>query len=98
MKTKKVLGLGLILMLVLVACGGGRPVAYRPIAFGENGHCYYAQDPGEALALQRTGLCPPDWTPTVMPAYWHHRYWNYYSSPAYYRVYVPEPARSVYVV
>jgi hypothetical protein len=89
--------LAVILCFAFAACSHGQPVAYRPVAYGEPGHCYYAQDFQEALALQRAGLCPPDWQPTLMPTYWHQRYWNYYSSPAYYSVYVPAPARTVYV-
>jgi hypothetical protein len=89
--------LGIILAASLVACGGGQHLAYRPIAFGQGGHCYYAQDPGEVLALQRAGLCDPTWTPLLMPPAWHQMYYPYYSSPAYVRSYVPAPSRSVYV-
>lgn len=87
------------LMLVvglLTGCGRGHPVAYRPIAFGENNQCYYVQNPAEVIALQQQGLCDPSWAPAVMPSYWHMRYWNYYSSPAYYTVYVPAPSRAAY--
>jgi hypothetical protein len=88
--------LAVALVLVLAACGQRHPVAYRPVAFGENGHCYYAQDPAETVALQRSGLCEPGWQPMLMPSYWHYRYWNYYSSAAYYQVYVPPASRTSY--
>jgi hypothetical protein len=84
---------------VLVACGGGggEKVAYRPVAFGADSQCYYADDPLEVQMLVNAGLCEPHWSPAAMPLAWHQRYWNYYSSPAYYQLYVPEPIRTVYV-
>jgi hypothetical protein len=82
--------------LILTGCGGSHPVAYRPAAFGENGHCYYAQDPLEAQTLINQGLCDRSWTPRLMPSLWHERYYTYYSSPAYYAVYVPVQSRSTY--
>lgn len=83
---------------VLTACGGdGEKIAYRPVAYGENNQCYYVNDPAEAQLLMDQGLCERSWVPTVMPMTWHHMYYPYYSSPAYYRVYVPVATRTVYV-
>jgi len=82
-------------LLSLAACSS-HPVAYRPAAFGENGHCYYAQSPLEAQALMNQGLCDRSWTPMLMPPIWHERYFSYYDSPAYYTVYVPVQSRSTY--
>lgn len=83
--------------VMLTGCGGGHHVAYRPIAYGENNQCYYVNNPVETIALQQAGLCQPGWAPTIMPIYWHQRYWNYYASPSYYRTYVPVASRSTYV-
>lgn len=85
----------MLAMLGLAACSS-RPLAYRPAAFGENGHCYYAQSPLETQMLFDQGLCDRSWVPMLMPSLWHQRYYNYYSSPAYYTVYVPAGSRSTY--
>jgi len=94
----KRLAIILTLMLIPIACGGGgHRVAYRPIAFGENNQCYYVNNPAEAQMLMDQGLCDRGWVPTIMPGYWHQRYYPYYASPAYYNTYVPVPVRTVYV-
>lgn len=82
----------------LAGCGGhGHATAYRPIAYGENGLCYYVQSPAEVVALQGAGLCGGAWIPTPMPLYWHQRYYPYYASGAYANVYVPAHVRTVYI-
>lgn len=88
----------LALALGLTGCGRDKEkVAYRPIAFGQNNQCYYVHDPAEAVALQAAGLCERSWAPTLIPAAWHSMYYPYYSSPAYYRTYVPVPMHRAYV-
>jgi hypothetical protein len=87
----------LSMMIALAGCGGGSHVAYRPIAFGENNQCYYVNSPAETQMLMDRGLCDRGWAPTIMPSYWHSMYYPYYSSPAYYRTYVPVGVRTVYV-
>lgn len=79
------------------ACGSASPDTYAPAAYGVPGHCYYVQDPAEALALEAAGLCPQGWVPTLAPLYWQETYYSYYSSPAYVNVYVPARVRTVYV-
>lgn len=73
------------------------PLTYAPAAYGVPGHCYYVDDPAEALALRAAGLCPASWAPALMPLSWHEEYWDYYDSPAYYGTYVPARIRTVYV-
>lgn len=85
-----------LMLTGLTACGGDDET-YRPVAYGENGHCYYVEDPHEIDALYSQGNCPRSWTPMIMPVYWHSMYYPYYSSPAYYNVYVPATTRAVYV-
>jgi hypothetical protein len=80
--------------------GGGvapAPDVYVPAAFGENGQCYYVDDPSEATALVAEGSCPSDWTPAPMPVVWHQRYFPYYSSNAYILAYVLASHRSAYI-
>lgn len=72
-------------------------MTYAPAAYGIPGHCYYVDDPAEAIALQHAGLCPRSWVPTLMPSAWHEEYYSYYDSPAYYTHYVPVRQRAVYV-
>lgn len=64
-------------------------VSYAPAAYGQNGQCYYLDDPQEALSLIAAGLCQPGWRPTLMPLYWHQEYYSYYASDAYMDAYVP---------
>ena len=73
------------------------PLTYAPAAYGVPGHCYYVDDPAEAVALRAAGLCPASWAPALAPLAWQETYWDYYSSPAYYNVYVPARIRTVYV-
>lgn len=94
---KKIILSIILAAAILAGCGGGHPIAYRPIAYGENNQCYYVNNPAEVITLQAQGLCQPGWAPTLMPLYWHQRYYPYYSSPAYYNVYVPVASRSVYI-
>ncbi len=84
---------------VMTACGSsaGPDLTYAPAAYGVPGHCYYVDDPAEAIALQNAGLCPRSWAPTLMPVAWEEEYYDYYSSPAYYGTYVPVRIRTVYV-
>lgn len=95
-KTSLTIAATVLAAVLLAGCGGGHAVAYRPAAYGEGTSCYYVNSPAEAIALQAAGLCQPGWVPTLMPVYWHQRYYPYYASPAYYHVYVPAPARSAY--
>lgn len=76
---------------------GDDPATYTPAAYGVAGHCYYIDNPAEALALEAAGLCPSGWAPTLMPLAWHEEYAAYYDSPAYYGTYVPVRYRTVYV-
>jgi hypothetical protein len=97
------LAMGAFAVLGVAGCGGGggQPVTYAPAAYGEvvggYGHCYYVDSPLEATALIASHRCQVGWIATPMPDYWHERYYSYYSSPAYYRVYVPASSRTVYV-
>lgn len=93
---------GLVSLLSVAGCGSGSgsgsgPATYAPAAYGAPGHCYYIQDPAEAIALEQAGLCPRGWVPTLAPLYWQQEYWPYYSSPAYYSHYVPARYRTAYV-
>jgi hypothetical protein len=96
----KRIGLAVVLAVALLGSGGcgggGQHVAYRPAAFGVPGQCYYVNSPAEAISLQAAGLCEPGWAPTIMPMAWHSMYYPYYSSPSYYRTYVPAASRTVY--
>jgi len=69
----------LLLSIALTACDD---ISDAPDAYGENGHCYYVNDPSEVISLQQAGLCPRSWTPVIMPVYWHSMYYRYYDSPA----------------
>lgn len=71
--------------------------SYSLAAYGENGHCYYIDDPAEVVSLQQAGLCPSTWTAMIMPLLWHETYYDYYASPAYYNTYVPVRYRTVWV-
>ena len=71
-------------------------VAYAPSVYGENGACYYVNDPQEVVALQQAGYCQPTWRPMVMPPTWLYMYAAFYTSPAYYGVYVPVGSRVTY--
>lgn len=100
-------GLAMALVVAVVAatgisgCGSNKPVTYAPAAYGEVsggiGRCYFVESPLEATTLIASHRCQPGWIATRMPDYWHQRYYRYYSSPAYYTVYVPASARTVYV-
>lgn len=85
-----------VLAAGLTACDDADDVSYAPVAYGVPGHCYYVDSPAEAVALRSAGLCPAAWAPTLMPLAWHEQYYPYYSSPAYYNVYVPASSRVVY--
>ncbi len=98
MRPARILAAALALAAATLGAGCSRqPVAYGPAAYGETGHCYYVDDPAEAIALQVAGLCPSGWVPTIMPVYWHARYAMFYDSPTYYNRYVPVATRTVYV-
>lgn len=89
-------------LATLAACGTthrhvvvtSQPAAYSMNAYGQNGQCYYIDDPAEATALIAAGLCQPSWRPYPMPLSWHEEYLDYYNSPAYYNTYVPVSYRS----
>lgn len=81
---------------ILTGCAHSQRIAYQPTSFGENGHCYYVDSPYEAQELIRSGMCPSDWIPYPISPLFHQRYFNYYASPSYYRVYVPVASRSSY--
>ena len=85
-------------LIILAGCGqdDSQPVTYTPAAYGIPGHCYYVDDPAEAIALRADGRCPASWAPTLMPVAWHERYYPYYDSPAYYGRYVPARSRTVF--
>jgi hypothetical protein len=94
----------LLILVMLAAVGltacGSHPVAYAPVAYGQNSQCYYLDDPQEAIALQHAGLCGPQgnyWVPTLMPLLWHEMYYPYYSSSAYYGTYVVASHRTVFI-
>jgi hypothetical protein len=86
----------------LSACGpsSNAPVSYAPAAYyqvvNNVNECYYVQDPAEATALMRAGLCPSS-IPTLAPQVWLETYWNYYESPAYYNTYMPVSVRHTYI-
>lgn len=94
--------LGMLITAVMVAmvagCGSQRrePTIYRPAAFGEQNRCYFVHDKAEVQYLYDDGLCPRNWAPAPMPAYWHDRYYSYYSSPRYVTTYVPKAQRGLY--
>lgn len=81
----------------LTACGNSPAVSYAPAAYGVPGHCYYLDDPQEAVNLIQAGLCPSSWVPTLMPLAWHEEYFSYYNSGAYYNTYVPVRYRTGWV-
>lgn len=93
------LGVGILATTTACSMGstGDDPVTYTPAAYGVSGHCYYIDNPAEAIALRAAGLCPSGWAPTLMPLAWHEEYAAYYDSPAYYGTYVPVRYRTVYV-
>jgi hypothetical protein len=86
------------------ACDSGSSAAndatYAPAAYGvQNGSvfdCYYAEDPSEVAALINAGDCPHGAVATAMPLYWEEEYYPYYSSSAYYGVYMQPRYRSHY--
>lgn len=89
-------GLAAAMALPLSACGGGGQT-YQPAAYGQNGHCYYVQDPYEAQQLINAGLCPSNWTPYPMPLAWHEMYDPYYGSSAYASRYVRPSNKAKYL-
>lgn len=81
---------------LFTACDASDDLSYAPMAYGENGHCYYVTDPAEVVDLQQAGLCPHSWTPAIMPLVWHEMYYAYYDSASYYDHYVPSSRRTYY--
>lgn len=84
--------------------GGGDDVA-APAAYGRQVggtyHCYVVNDgyndaQAQLAALVHAGHCPPTAVAYPMPLDWEETYWAYYSSPAYYAVYIPAPYRTHY--
>lgn len=97
-RIKMLLVAGLLLGAGLTACGGDDDkVAYRPVSFGADGHCYYVHDQAEVVELQNAGLCERSWAPMLIPQPVHMMYFPYYSSPAYYGAYVPPATRTVFI-
>jgi len=100
------IALGLLAAALIVstaACGSGYgddDATYTPAAYyqtvGNVYECYYADDTQEAYNLIAAGLCPAGAIPTRMPLSWEQEYWGYYSSPAYYSVYMPAAYRAHY--
>lgn len=96
-------------MVIMASCYYSAPIAvapvpvqsaasyYTPSSYGEAGHCYYRYYPEEAQNLINAGLCPQNWVPYPMPLAWYHTYYWYYSSPAFYGLYVPSAYRSTYI-
>lgn len=91
--------LGGILATALIAvpvCSSHSDEVYTPVAYGEDGHCYYVDDPSEIGLLQARGMCPSSWVAYPMPAAWHARYVDYYDSDRYVKVYVVSSRRKTY--
>lgn len=89
-----------ILMIYAIATENHASAAemeYSPAAYGQNGQCYYVNNPAEAIALQQAGRCPSYWVPTIMPVYWHETYFLYYGSPRYYDHFVGASYRTTYI-
>jgi hypothetical protein len=92
------LAVAAITLAALAACGSGSHESYiTPSAYGENGHCYWIDDPAEVTALMAAGDCPVNWTPMRAPSAWEAMYYGYYSSTFYSSHYVVASHRSVYV-
>ncbi|MGH9011058.1 MAG: hypothetical protein ACRDYF_14585 [Acidimicrobiia bacterium] len=96
MKRWVVAALAVTGLLVATGCSKPERVAYRPISYGADNQCWYVDDPEEVRHLVQDGLCHANWAATPMPDHWRMRYWNYYSSPSYYDVYVPPGRRLTY--
>jgi len=71
------------------------PAAYGQQVGGEF-DCYFVDDIYEVAALKAAGLCPQNAVAVVMPISWQETYWAYYSSPAYYNVYIGPTYRTHY--
>jgi hypothetical protein len=89
--------LAVFLGVTLTGCSSGPAATYAPAAYGQNGQCYYLDDPYEAQQLLAAGLCPAGWVPAPMPLSWEEMYFSYYDSPAYYSRYVLVSHRTVYL-
>jgi len=93
---------GALFAATLTACSsdGNSDASYTPAAYyqtvGNVYECYYADDTQEAYNLIAAGLCPAGSIPTQMPLSWEQEYFGYYSSPAYYNLYMPAAYRSHY--
>lgn len=96
---KRIFGViaGVTMLGSLVACSGDDTDYYRPTSFGENGACYYVDDPDEVRVLQEQGFCDTSWRPMVAPSTWLYMYMPYYSSAEYRDYYVPSHRRSNYI-
>jgi len=99
MKYLRILAVALAVFLgvTLTGCSSGPAATYAPAAYGQNGQCYYLDDPYEAQQLLAAGLCPAGWVPAPMPLSWEEMYFSYYDSPAYYSRYVLVSHRTVYL-
>ena len=82
------------LVMGLAACTDDS--SYEPAAYGQNGQCYYVQNPQEATVLLQDHKCLSGWTPTLMPESWLLMYYAFYSSSFYRNTYVPSSYRSTY--
>jgi hypothetical protein len=89
--------LAVFLGVTLTGCSSRPAATYAPAAYGQNGQCYYLDDPYEAQQLLAAGLCPAGWVPAPMPLSWEEMYFSYYDSPAYYSRYVLVSHRTVYI-
>jgi hypothetical protein len=102
--SSKLAGIALVGALAttgLTGCSGQNDGDYAPASYGQYyggaWHCYYVSDPYEAQQLIRTGHCHYGDVPTLMPLWWHERYFGFYSGPSYYNRYVSPTYRSTYV-
>lgn len=84
----------------LSACSSHGDDFYAPTAYGENyggrWHCYYVHDAYEAQMLIHAGHCHYGDVPTLMPLWWHERYYNYYSGGGYVNHFVLASYRPTY--
>jgi hypothetical protein len=92
-----ILGGILVALIAIPACSSHDDEVYTPLAYGENGHCYYVDDPSEIGLLQARGMCPTSWVAYPMPPAWHARYVSYYDSDRYVDTYVVSSRRRTYL-
>jgi hypothetical protein len=83
------------------ACSPAHAVSYAPASYGEyyggHWHCYYVHDYYEYTQLVHAGHCHAGDIATLMPLYWHERYYGYYSGVGYTNHFVLPSYRTTYV-